>query len=148
MKCLYYIRRPSKHVSNPVSHFWHECRPFSRSLFRQQGKWTVLFNILVLFVTTPTQTQRNSNVGFDTKMTFHHNHHHCPHHPPQTQCLEYISCSWPNFSQTLNCRFVGSITTTISTTAWTITTTTTATTARFYLLLTWFRPNYNGRFLG
>ena len=44
-------------------------------------------------VTTPTQLK----VGFDTKMTL--DHHHPP--PPQTQCHQYLSCSWPDFNQTL-----------------------------------------------
>ena len=44
------------------------------------------------------QPQLNSKVGFDMEMTLDHHHHH---HPPQTQCHQYLSCSWPNFTQTL-----------------------------------------------
>ena len=29
------------------------------------------------------------------KMTLHH------HHPPQTQCRQYLSCYWPDFDETL-----------------------------------------------
>ena len=47
--------------------------------------------------TTPTQPQLNSKVGCDMKMTL--DHHHPP--PPQTQCHQYLSCSWPDFNQTL-----------------------------------------------
>ena len=55
------------------------------------------WNYHVKVVTTPTQPQLNSTVGFDTKMTLIH------HHPPtQTQCQQYLSCHWPNFNQTLN----------------------------------------------
>ena len=32
---------------------------------------------ICIFVTTPTQPQLNSKVGFDMKMTLHHHHH--PH---------------------------------------------------------------------
>ena len=46
-------------------------------------------------VTTPTQPQLNSKVGFDTKVTLNH------HPPPQTQCDQYISCSCPDFNQPL-----------------------------------------------
>ena len=35
----------------------------------------VIQNFL-LIVTTPTEPQLNSKVGFDTKMTFNHHHHH------------------------------------------------------------------------
>ena len=47
-----------------------------------------------------SQPQLNSKVGFDMKMTLHHNHH-----PPQTQCQQYLSCYWPNFNQTLKVGF-------------------------------------------
>ena len=42
---------------------------------------------------TPTTTQPNL-VGFDMKMTLHH-------HPPQTQCRQYLSCYWSDFDETL-----------------------------------------------
>ena len=48
-----------------------------------------------LIVTSPTQPQLNSKVGFDTKMTLEH------HPPTQTQCQQYLSCYWPNVNQTL-----------------------------------------------
>ena len=48
-------------------------------------------------VTTPTQLK----VGFDTKMTLDHHHPPPPPPPPQTQCHQYLSCSCPDFNQTL-----------------------------------------------
>ena len=42
-----------------------------------------------------SQPQLNSKVGFDTKRTLDHQP------PPQTQCHQYISCSYPHFNQTL-----------------------------------------------
>ena len=52
--------------------------------------------MFLYIVPTPTQPQLNSKVGCDTKMTLDH---HPP--PPQTQCHQYLSCSWPDFNQTL-----------------------------------------------
>ena len=51
-----------------------------------------------VIVTTPTQPQLNSKVGFDTKMTLDHHH---PPPPPQTQFWQYLSCYWPDFDETL-----------------------------------------------
>ena len=49
-------------------------------------------------VTTPTQPQLNSKVGCDAKMTLHHP---SPTPTTQTQCPPYLSCSGPDFNQTL-----------------------------------------------
>ena len=49
-----------------------------------------------LVITTPTQPQLNSKVGFDIKMTLVH------HRPPT---LQELSCYWPNFDQTLTVGF-------------------------------------------
>ena len=86
----------------------------------------------------------------DTKMTtFCHNHnsiktqlkswvwHENDFRPPTTTTTNSMSL----ISQ-LFLRFLGS-TTTITTT-----TTTTKTKAKFHLILTWFWPNFNGKFLG
>ena len=82
-----------------------------------------IFNIcLNHIVTTPTQPQLNSKAGFDMKMTLDHQHPTPTTTTTQTQCHWYLSCSWPNFNQTLNVSFLGSTTTT---TTWTTIITTT-----------------------
>ena len=68
--------------------------------------WFVFF-----FVTKPTQLKswvchKNDFTPPPPTITTTH------HHPPQTQCHQYLSCSWPNFNRTLNLGFVGSTTTT------------------------------------
>ena len=85
-------------------------------------------------VTTPTQPQLNSKVGFYMKMTLHHQHTNSMSSISQL----FLTQFQPNFKG----RFVGS-TTTITTTTWT-TATTTTTKATFYLLLTRFWRNSNG----
>ena len=50
-------------------------------------------------VTTPTQPQLNSKVGCDTQTTL--SPPPTPPPTPQIQCHQYLSCSWPNFNQTL-----------------------------------------------
>ena len=55
-------------------------------------------------VTSPTQSQLNSIVGFDTKMTLHHHQPPAPPPTPQpeTQHQQYLSCYWSDFDETLN----------------------------------------------
>ena len=48
------------------------------------------------FVTTPTTTQHCSWVGYENDFAYHPTHH-----PTETQCLQYLSCYWPDFDETL-----------------------------------------------
>ena len=47
-----------------------------------------IMNVYIYIVTTPTQPQLNSKVGFDMKMTL--NHHQPPPPPPTTQTQIHI----------------------------------------------------------
>ena len=71
-------------------------------------------------VTTPTQPQLNSKVGFDTKMTLDH--------PPHKLNVINIQLFLTRFNSNFKGRFVGS------------------TKATFYLLLTQFWPNFDSSF--
>ena len=53
-------------------------------------------------VTTQTQSQLNST-KHKKSCVWHENYFTPP--PPQTQCKQYLSCSWPNFYQTLKVGF-------------------------------------------
>ena len=111
------------------------------------------FYSFLVIVATPTQPQFNSKVGFDTKMTLHHNHISCCFSTSTRNLTSAISQLlltqfWPHFK----CRFLVSITsikttTIIITRTKKTTITTTSTTVTFHLILTRFWPNFKGRFL-
>ena len=53
------------------------------TILKQKGTAFVKQNLIVTNPTQPNITK----VGFDTKMTLHHH----THHPPGTQCRQYLS---------------------------------------------------------
>ena len=75
------------------------------------------FYSFLVIVATPTQPQFNSKVGFDTKMTLHHNHISCCFSTSTrnlTSAISHILLTlfWPIFK----CRLLGSTITTWMTT--------------------------------